>query len=91
MDVINSAMTLPKGRKMLFKAFEIGIFSKLQESKQASAHVKYSLFRYDTYKLSKKLKDISPENILSHLNDTGNTDKKLLTPIKKGTGLKILT
>ena len=31
------------------------------------------------------------ENISSELNDTDNTDNKLFTPIKKGTGLKILT
>ena len=31
------------------------------------------------------------ENILRDLNDTDSTDNKLFTPIKKGTGLKILT
>ena len=31
------------------------------------------------------------ENISSELNDTDNTDNKLFTPIKKGTGLKMLT
>ena len=30
-DVINSAMPLLKGRKMVFKAFEIGIMSKLRK------------------------------------------------------------
>ena len=30
-DVIKSAMTLLKGRKMLFKTFESGIFSKINE------------------------------------------------------------
>ena len=33
-DVINSTMTLLKGREMVFKAFESRIFSKLKESQQ---------------------------------------------------------
>ena len=90
-DVINRAMALFKRREMVFKAFESGMFSKLKESKQSSSDVKYSSFGYDTYKVSKKLKDVSLENILSDLNDTDNTVNKLFTPIKNRTGLKILT
>ena len=71
-------MALLKGREM-----ESGIFSKLKESKKSSDDIKYSSFGYDTHKLSKKLKDVSLENILSDLNDTDNTDNKLFTPIKK--------
>ena len=75
---------------MVFKAFEKGIFSKLKESeqsKQSSNDVKYDSLGYDMHKLSKKLKDVSLENTSSDLNDTDNTDKKLFTPIEKGTGL----
>ena len=85
-DVINSAMALLKGREMVFKALENGIFSKIKEleqSEQSSDDVKYN-----SYKLSKKLKDISLENISSDLNDTDNTGNKLFTPIKKEHDLK---
>ena len=57
-DVINSAMSLLKGREMVFKAFESGIFSKLKESEQSEQSTddaKYKSFGYDTYKLSRKL------------------------------------
>ena len=54
-----------------------------------SDDVKHNSFGYGTYKLSKKLNDVSLENISSDLNDTDNTDNKLFTPIKKGTGHKI--
>ena len=46
---------------MMFKAFESAIFSKLKESEQSeqsSDDVKYNSFGYDTYKLSKELKDV---------------------------------
>ena len=33
--VINSAMALLKGREIVFKAFESGIFSKLKETEQS--------------------------------------------------------
>ena len=55
-------MTLLKGRE----AFKSGIFSKLKESEKlekSTDDVKYSLFDYGTRKLSKKLKDVSLENI----------------------------
>ena len=96
-DVINSAMVILKGREMVFKAFESGMFSRLnesdqsEESEQPSDDVKYNSFVYDTYKLSKKVKDVSLEDISSDLNDTDNTDNKLFTTIKTGTGLTILT
>ena len=35
-DTINSAMALLRGREMVFKAFESGIFSKLKESEHSS-------------------------------------------------------
>ena len=57
-DVINSVMSLLKGREMVFKAFESGIFSKLKESEQSEQSTddaKYKSFGYDTYKLSRKL------------------------------------
>ena len=90
-------MALLKGKGMVFKAFEGGLFSRLKESgqleqsKQSSDDVKYNSFGYDTYKLSKKIKDVSLENIRSDLNDTDNADNKLFFLIKKRTGLKILT
>ena len=34
-DLLNSAVALLKGREMVFKAFESGIFSKLKQSKQS--------------------------------------------------------
>ena len=87
-DVINSAMALLKEREMVFKAFENGIFSKRKESEQSEQSiddVKYNSFGYDTYKLSKQLKDVSLENISS---GTDNTDNKLFIPIKKENNLK---
>ena len=63
-----------------------------EQSKQSSEDVKYtSSFACDTYKFSKKLKDTPLDNIITDLNDTSNTDNKLFTPIKKGTGIQILT
>ena len=35
-DVLNSARAILKGRKIAFKTFEGGIFSKLEESKQGN-------------------------------------------------------
>ena len=73
---------------MVFKAFESRIVLKLKESeqsKQSSDDVKYNPFGHDTYK------DVPLENILSDSNDTDNTGNKLFVPMKKGTGLKILT
>ena len=87
-------MALLKGKEMVFRVFENGIFPRLRESEQSEQSnddVKYNSFGYDTHKLSKKLKDVSLENISSDLNDTNNTDNKLFTPIKKRTGLKILS
>ena len=55
-------MVLLKGRKMVLKAFDSGIFSKINESKYSR----------------------DP-------NNTDSTDKTLLTLIKKGSRLKILT
>ena len=65
-DVINSAVVVHKRREMVLKTFETGISSKLKESEkseQSSDDVKYNSFGYDTYKLSKKLKDVSLKNI----------------------------
>ena len=56
-----SRITLLKGRKMVPKSFESGIFSNLKESQpseETSNNVKYNSFGYDTYILSKKLKDV---------------------------------
>ena len=61
-----------KEEKWCLQQFESGIFSRLNESdqsEQSSDDVKYNLFGYDAYKLSKKLKDVSLENILSGLID----------------------
>ena len=84
-------MALLKGKEMVFKTFESGIFSRIRESdqsEQSSDDVKYNSFGYDTYKLSKKLKDIYLEKISSDFNNTDNTDNKLLTPIRKEQDLK---
>ena len=46
---------------MVSKSFESGIFSNLKESQpseETSNNVKYNSFGYDTYILSKKLKDV---------------------------------
>ena len=67
-DVINIAITLLKGREMVFKSLESGIFLKLKESEQSQQSNddnKYNLFGYDTLKLSKKPSD---------LNNTDNAD-----------------
>ena len=48
--------------------------------------VKYNSFGYDTYKLIKKLKDVSLENIsinLDDANDVDNKDNKLFTLITR--------
>ena len=84
-------MALLTGRGMVFKAFESGISSKLKiskQSEQSNDDLKYNSFGYDTNKLSKKVKDFSLENISSDLDDT---DNKLFTPIKEGTGFKMMT
>ena len=81
-------MALLKGKEMVFKGFEGGIFSKIKESEQSeqSSHdVIYNSCGYYAYKLTKKLKDLSLEIISS---DTDNTDNKLFTPIKKEQELK---
>ena len=81
-------MVLLKGRQMVFKASENGIFSKLKESEQSEQSrddVKYNSFGYNANKLSKKLKDVSLEKISSDINNTDNGDNKLFTPMKKGT------
>ena len=67
-------MSLLKGREMVFKAFESGIFSKLKESEQSE----------------QSSDDVSLENKID-LNDADSTDNKLFTPIKKRTGIEILT
>ena len=48
--------------------------------------VKYNSFGYNTYKLIKKLKGVSLENILRNLDDTNdvnNKDNELFTLIKR--------
>ena len=87
-DVVNSAMTLPKGREMVFKSGISSKFKESEQSEQSNDDVKYNSFGYDKHKLSSKWKDVLLENISSDLNETDNTDNKLFTPIKKGINLK---
>ena len=87
-NVINSAIALLKGRKMV-KALESRIFLKRKESEQSghsSDDVKYNSFGCYTYKLSKKLKDVSLESVSS---DADNRENKLFTPLKRRTGLRM--
>ena len=83
-DILNSAMTLLKGREMVFKAFENGIFlkpKKLQQSEQSNQSS--SDDKYTSLKLDNDLNTSS--------NDfSSDLDIPLFTP-KNGTGLKILT
>ena len=83
-DILNSAMTLLKGREMVFKAFESGIFlkpKKLQQSEQSNQSS--SDDKYTSLKLDNDLNTSS--------NDfSSDLDIPLFTP-KNGTGLKILT
>ena len=61
-DVLNSAMTLIKGREMVFKAFESGIFSRLKQSdksEQSSSNYKYNSSGSDLKRFSKKLRNTS--------------------------------
>ena len=51
-----------------------------QSNDTSSSAVNYNSFGYNTYKLSKNLKDVSLETSLSDLDDT---DDKLFTPTKK--------
>ena len=86
-DVLNSTITRLKGRKMVFKAFESGIFLKpeklkqseqSEQSNQSSSNDKYTSLKLD--------------NDLNTLNKSfsSNSDISLFTP-KKRKGLKILT
>ena len=83
-DILNSAMTLLKGREMVFKDFESGIFlksKKLQQSEQSNQSS--SDDKYTSLKLGNDLNTSS--------NDfSSDLDIPLFTP-KNGTGLKILT
>ena len=61
---------------------------QLEQSKQWSNNIKYNSFGYYTNKLSKRINDVLLENISSDLNETDNTDIKLITPIEKEQDLK---
>ena len=76
-EVLNSAMTLLKGREIVFKAFENRTFSRLEQSEQS----KQSLKLHD---------NLSTSNNGSHISLSCDSDTPLFT-LKKGTGLKILT
>ena len=75
-------MALLKGREMVFKAFESGIFLKPEQSEQSSSNDKYtSLKLYD---------NLNTSNNASNNSFSNDSDVPLFTP-KKGTGLEILT
>ena len=68
---------LLKEGKWCLKHLKVIPFTKLKESEQSeqsSDDVKQNSFGHDIHKLSKKIKDVSLENILCDLNDTGNTE-----------------
>ena len=74
-DVLNTGMVLLKGREMVFKAFESGIFFKPEQS--SSDHKYTSLKFYN-------------DQILSQTRFSSNSGFPLFA-LNKGTGLKILT
>ena len=79
-------MTLLKAREMAFKAFESGVFSRLEQSEQSDQSTNHD--KYTSLKLDNDLNTSS-----NALNNSFSSDiqNQLFTPIKKGTGLKILT
>ena len=87
-DVLNSAMTLLNGRKVVFKAFESGIFLKSEELKQSeqSSDSDISLF---TPKEETGLKILTPQQILERLPialaqvKAGNNSESLLNEIRQ--------
>ena len=74
---LTSAMTLLKGRQMVFEAFESGIFSRSEQSRTDD----------------KLDNDLSISSNESHINFSSDLDIPLFTPkkTKKKTGLRILT
>ena len=72
-DVLNSARTLFKGRKWVFKSFQNGIFLKCEESKQAAS----------------RLKMLTPKQMLQRLLialvyiQAGNNSESLLNKIRQ--------
>ena len=80
-DVLNSAMIHLKGKEIMFKVFENGIFSRLEQSKQSEQS------RSDDKYTSSKLNN----DLIISSNVSNNSGISLITPIKKGTILKILT
>ena len=84
-EVLNSALTLLKGRETLFKAFENRIFSRLEQSEQPKQST--SNDKCTSLKLRNNL---STSNNASHISFSSDSDTPLFT-LKKGTGLKILT
>ena len=87
-DVLNSAMALLNGRKVVFKAFESGIFLKSEELKQSeqSSDSDISLF---TPKEETGLKILTPQQILERLPialaqvKAGNNSESLLNEIRQ--------
>ena len=87
-DVLNSAMALLNGRKVVFKAFESGIFLKSEELKQSeqSSDSDISLF---TPKEETGLKILTPQQIFERLPialaqvKAGNNSESLLNEIRQ--------
>ena len=69
-DVLISAMTLLEGRKMVFKAFESGVFSRLEQSEQSDQSS--SDDKYISLKLDNDLSTSSNASSNSSSNDIEN-------------------
>ena len=74
-DVLNSEMTLLKGREMVFKELESGVFSRLEQSDQSSSDDKYASLKLDN--------DLNISNNASRNSFPSDIENQLFISIKK--------
>ena len=74
-DVLNSEMTLLKGRETVFKELESGAFSRLEQSDQSSSDDKYASLKLDN--------DLNISNNASRNSFPSDIENQLFISIKK--------
>ena len=74
-DVLNSEMTLLKGRETVFKELESGAFSRLEQSDQSSSDDKYASLKLDN--------DLNISNNASRNSFPSYIENQLFISIKK--------
>ena len=74
-DVLNSEMTLLKGRETVFKEIESGVFSRLEQSDQSSSDDKYASLKLDN--------DLNISNNASRNSFPSDIENQLFISIKK--------